>query len=445
MTRLYPAAAYDPEPDPGNFWLSTVTRPQPQPPLAGDQSTDIAIIGGGFTGLSAALQLAEKHHVKATVLEAAFPGWGASGRNGGFACYGGSKVSAKSLINRFGEPETRRFFAYQTQAIEQVAANLQTYGIDADVHSDGEWAFAHRPADMKDLADYARELNHLRGLPARTFSQGDLKERGMFSPEFHGGMHLPIGFALNPIKYTLGMAQAADKAGVIIHAQSPVTAIHRDGQDWRLTTPQGSLKARKIIVATNGYSSDSLPDGLNGRFLPVFSNILVTRPLTQIEQSDQGWSATNASYDTRHLLHYWRLMPDGRMLFGLRGGTGYSALDRIISKARARADFERFFPSWRHVETPYFWSGLVCLTRDRLMKVGAIAGADNAYTVIGCQGSGVTMCSLSGRRIADLAVGAIEQQSLPAPLTTPIQKFPFPGLRRAYLKAAYAYYSWQDS
>ena len=445
MTRLYPAAAYDPTPDPGNFWLSTVHRPKPQTPLAGDQSTDIAIIGAGFSGLSAALQLAEKHHIKAIVLEAAFPGWGASGRNGGFACFGGSKVSAKSLIGRFGETETRRFYAYQAQAIEQVAANLQTYAIDADVHSDGEWAFAHRPTDVQDLADYARELNHLRGLPARTFSKAELKERGMFSPEFHGGMHLPIGFALNPIKYALGLAQAAEKIGVTIHSQSPVTAIHRDGQLWRLTTPQGSLRARKIIVATNGYSSDSLPNGLHGRFLPLFSNILVTRPLTQIEQDDQAWTALNACYDTRHLLHYWRLMPDGRMLFGLRGGTGYSTLDRAKSKARARADFERFFPAWRHVETPYFWSGLVCLTRDRLMKVGPLTGADNAYTVIGCQGSGVTMCSLSGRKIADLAVGAIEQKSLPAVLNGPIQKFPFPDLRRAYLKAAYGYYSWLDS
>ncbi len=444
MTRFYPDAAYDPEPDPGNFWLSTVDRPTTIP-LQGDETTEIAIVGAGITGLSAALQLVEKYGLKCTVLDAAFPGWGASGRNGGFVCFGGSKVAAKSLIKRFGEPETCRFYDYQAQAIDQVAANLQNYSIDADTHSDGEWAFAHRPSDFSELQDYAHELNHLRGLHARTYSQAELKERGMFSPEFHGGMHLPIGFAFNPIKYTLGLANAANKAGVVIYGQSPVSSINRDGNHWRLTTPQGSLTAFKVIFATNGYSSDDMPDGLNGRFLPVFSNILVTRPLTQTEQSDQGWSATNASYDTRHLLHYWRLMPDSRMLFGLRGGTGYSSTDRTSARIRARADFDRIFPAWRHVETPYFWSGLVCLTRDRLMKIGKIEGKDNMFTVIGCQGSGVTMCSLSGRRIADLAVGAIMPNALPAALGAPIQKFPFPALRRAYLKAAYAFYSWQDS
>ena len=166
MTRLYPATAYYPEPDPGNYWLSTIDRPETTP-LQGDVSTETAIIGAGFTGLSAALQLVEKHGIKATVLDAAFPGWGASGRNGGFVCFGGSKLGAKALISRFGEPETRRFYAYQSEAIEQVSANLQAYEIDADSHSDGEWAFAHRRSDMQDLQEYARELNHLRGLKAR--------------------------------------------------------------------------------------------------------------------------------------------------------------------------------------------------------------------------------------------------------------------------------------
>ncbi len=445
MTRLYPASAYDPAADPGNFWLSTVTRPDPPPPLQGEASTEVAIIGAGYTGLSAALQLAEKHNIKATVLDAAFPGWGASGRNGGFACFGGSKVGAKALIGRFGEPETRRFYAYQAEAIDQVAANLQTYAIDADVHSDGEWGFAHRRRDMANLESCAEELRNLRGLPARTFTQAELGDLGMFSPEFHGGLHLPTGFALNPIKYVLGLAQAAAAAGASIHGHSPVTAITGDGNRWRLTTPKATLTARKVIVASNGYTDDSIPQATGGTALPVFSNILVTRPMTQAELLSQGWTATNASYDTRRLLHYWRLLPDGRMLFGLRGGTGYSDADRAKARTQARMDFDRFFPQWRHVETPYFWSGLVCLTRDLLMKTGAIQGMDNAWISLGCQGSGVAMCSLSGRRVADLAMGAITAADLPAPLGAPLQKFPFASLRRVYLKAAYRWYSWQDS
>ncbi len=437
--RLYHAKAYRAAPDPGNFWQSTVETPRP-PPLAGDTVCEVAIIGAGVTGLNAALRLAELG-IDCCILDATWPGWGASGRNGGFACLGGTKLSDAEVLKRFGTAQAQAFFKAQAASIDHVAEMLETHAIDADKTGHGEYILAHRPRDFAAMPAEAAFLRRHRGIEAPVLSPEALKERGLHSPAFHGGIHIPLGFGLNPLKYTLGLARAVQAAGVAIHADTPVEGrIRREHDGWHLRTPHGTVLANKVLHATNGYTADGRNE-LAGWFLPVLSNILVTRPLTDTELADQGWRATELTADTRHLLHYIRLLPDRRLLFGMRGGTDLSPRDEAAMRRTIRASFERIFPAWTHVETPYFWSGLAAVSRTMAAYVGALR-QQNQFAALAYHGSGVAMGSWAGKQVANMIAGY--GTNIPAPMRQRSRPFPLPRLRRHYLKAAYAWYGWQD-
>ncbi len=216
--------------------------------------------------------------------------------------------------------------------------------------------------------------------------------------------YVPIGFALNPRKYALGLAEAAKRAGARIFRQSPVVQISADAVGYRLKTPVSEVRARRLILATNGYSSDNLPGWLSGRFLPVQSNIIVTRELTEAELSE-GWHSDLMAYDTRNMLHYFRLLPERRFLFGMRGGIRADAAAQAEMQRAVRADFEAMFPMWAHVETPHFWSGLACLSRNLTPYAGPLGDMENAYTAMAYHGNGVAMASYSGKLLAGLITG----------------------------------------
>ena len=441
MRRLYEPMAYGRAPIADSFWPTTVAQIPEHGPVAGEVEADVAVIGAGFTGLNAALALAEAG-CDVVVLEAEQPGWGASGRNGGFCCLGGAKAGPSELLTRFGEEDTRAYYRAERAAIDHVAALLETHGIEADTHSDGETLLAFRPKDMRVLEQLSDEMRRFQQVECELLPREALAGRGLASPEFHGALTTPIGFALNPMKYALGLACAVQKAGGRIFGQSPVTRIASQAGRHLLTTPAGQVRAKRLVVATNGYSSDDLPGWMAGRYLPVQSNVLVTRPLTEEELSAQGWTSLQMCYDTRHLLHYFRLMPDKRMLFGLRGAMKTTPRAHAQTRAIARADFERIFPEWRHVETPHFWSGLLALARDLVPYAGPIEGMDNAWVAMCYHGNGVAMGSYAGRLLAAQILG--DGPDTPNPLRSAPRRFELGRWRRAVLPFAYSYYGLQD-
>ncbi len=441
MKRLYEPMAYGPRPIADSFWPTTVDEIPSHPALEGEVTADVVVMGAGFTGLNAALALAEAGR-DVVVLEAEQPGWGASGRNGGFCCLGGAKAGPDQILRRFGEAETAAYYRAERAAVDHVEALLDRHGIAADTHSDGETLLAFRPKDIQVLDEVAEDMRRWQQVECELLPKEALAERGLSSPEFHGALTTPIGFALNPMKYALGLAQAAVGAGVRLFGQSPVIAMDRADGMHRLSTERGCVRAKTLIIATNGYSSDDLPREMAGRYLPVQSNVLVTRPLTDDEIAAQGWSTHQMCYDTRHLLHYFRLMPDKRMLFGLRGAMKTTPKAHDQTRAIARADFERIFPAWRHVETPHFWSGLLCLSRGLLPYAGPVPGMDNAFTALAYHGNGVAMGSYTGRLLAAQITG--DGPETPAPLRAPMKKFELGRWRRAVLPLAYAHYGLQD-
>lgn len=442
MRHIYEDLAYGPVPDNGNFWRSTVAHAPDAPPVSGAMSCDVAVIGGGFTGLNAALALAQAGR-DVIVADAQAPGWGASGRNGGFCCLGGAKASPATLKARYGEADAKAYFRAEANAVAHVEALLDTHGIEADTHSQGETLVAHRPSARAALEEHAREISAIHGVACQVIGPDAMAEHGMKNAAFHGAVTNPIGFALNPLKYHHGLARAAVAAGARLCAQSPVTSLGRapDGRHL-LGTPGGQITAKTLVVATNGYSSDTVPRWLAGRYLPAQSNIIVTRPLSDGELADQGWTTRQMCFDTRHLLHYFRLMPDNRMLFGMRGSwrTTRSSLDRAARAARR--DFDRTFPAWRHVDTDHGWSGLVCLSRNLTPFAGPVPGLENAYAALAYHGNGVSMGSYAGRLIADQILGT--GRDTPALMRRPMRRFELGPLRRLSLPLAYAWYTVKD-
>ncbi len=433
MRRIYENAAYR---NPKTCWWRDTAAPAQQPQLEGDHRTEVAVIGGGFTGLNAALSLASAN-VDVTVIDAEQPGWGASGRNGGFCCLGGSKLSSALLAHRFGKYQRSVWHKTERAAVDHVDALLAEHAIDADRHSDGETQLAHTAHAMRDMQASAAEAAAFYGVAPEIIPVQELRLRGL-NGRFFGGITLPIGFALNPAKYYAGLVRAAQRAGASLFGQTPALSLRRIGDHWRIATPKGNLTARKVILATNGYSSEDMPNWLRARYLPVQSTIIVTRPITPDEQAQQGWTSLQMCYDSRILLHYFRLMPDGRFLFGMRGGLRATAGAEAALSHKIRKDFHALFPEWREVEITHEWSGLVCLMRRLTPFAGPVPDHPGLYAAMGYHGNGVAMGSYLGAKLADTVLGRQPSGPFPDFLTTPPSRFPLGFFRRMLLAPAYA-------
>ncbi|CUH64862.1 Gamma-glutamylputrescine oxidoreductase [Thalassovita autumnalis] len=442
MSRIYEPLAYGNRPIRDRYWDSTLTSPLPvYPPLRGHITCDFAIIGGGYTGLSAALTLAEAG-ADVVIVDAKSPGWGASGRNGGLVSTGMTKQSDDAIERRYGAGEARLLYDAERSAIDLVEQYIDRFDLDVERHSHGYSCVAHRPSAIAELKDYGADYQRRYGLPYRFVPKEEMAAHGMNSPDFHAAVDLPLGFALNPIKFLAGLTKAAEAAGVRIFSHTTVEDVTPEN-GFQLKTPEGRISATKLLFATNGYGSDHLPRRFAARYLPVQSNILVSRPLSEAELAQQGWTSRQMVCDSRTLLHYFRLLPDNRMLLGLRGSVRVSEANIERTRAKARADFDRMFPAWQHVETPYFWSGLICMTRALVPFAGAVPGMDGAYAAFGYHGGGVAGAPYSGALIADLALG---QNRRPHPLFMQQlpHRFELGRFRRASLPPAFAWYNLKD-
>lgn len=433
MQRIYSDYAYGSGPRDNCWWDQTIAAPD-WPVLHGDQQADVAIIGGGFTGLSAALHLAQSG-ARVVVLEAEHPGWGASGRNGGFCCLGGSKLSGAAMRRRFGPHAAETYEAGEVAAVGLVRQLLDVHQINAETHSRGETQLAHSRRAMKRLRAQA-DLMAKSGDTVELLEQDQLAAQGMNGP-FYGAITTPVGFALNPRKYLFGLARAAQAAGAHLFQHSAATRLTRTGGKHQITTPSGILHTGQVVIATNGYSSEDLPRWLAGRYLPAQSTAMVTRVLSKTELQDQGWFSDQMAYDSRNLLHYFRLMPDRRFLFGMRGGLISSARSEAAIRHQLRCDFNRMFPAWAKIETTHCWSGMVCLARNLVPYVGPVPKIQGMFAGLCYHGNGIAMGTYAGRLLADLVLG----HTPTLPYSTAIKsmpRFPLGRARRLLMPPAYA-------
>lgn len=436
MKRIFPDFAYGPEPRAGCWWDETCDIPR-EPAAAGDIHCDVVVVGAGFTGVSAALHLAQAG-ASVVVLEAQRIGWGASGRNGGFCCLGGGIASDVHLDRRFGQQGRLDWRGAERDAVDLVAQLLETLALDVDHHSEGETRLAHRARDARGFAQEAVAMEENYGVAPHILARNELPGAGI-GGTFHGALTTPIGFGLNPRKYLAGLVAAAKLAGVVFHEMSPVNEINSRA----VKTPQAALRAERVILATNGYSSEDVPAWMTARYMPAQSTVLVTRPLSQAELEAQGWTTSQMCYDTRTLLHYFRLMPDSRFLFGMRGGLLSSPRAEARARTAVLQDFRSMFPGWARVSVTHTWSGLVCLARNQLPYIGAVPGLVGVIAGFAYHGNGVAMGTYAGAKLAQLVLND-GKADLPEAMRAVPSKFPFGRARRVLMPPLYAAFAVGD-
>jgi gamma-glutamylputrescine oxidase len=447
-TPYDPLAARTPGTDlshPPSYWSATAGAPPPDDgPVPSRSETEVAIIGGGYTGLSCAHFLAERYGIRATVLEANRPGWGCSGRNGGFARAAIGRRGYAEIIEQWGPATARRWFGESLAAVDTVRQLAARAGIACDLAETGHLKIAHRASRAPALAREAELLQREFEYPAEFLSAERVRDEHIGGAEAHGAMRFPDALAVHPLKLAFGVLSAARSAGAAVHSASPVLGWSKEGATHVLGTPYGSVRAKTVVIATNGYTPEHLFPCLRGTTLPVLSHIIVTRPMTAREKQACGFVTGHVLTDTRNLLYYWRRLPDDRILFGGRGLVSDSTEGHGRQRQFLLDELKRKLPGLADIEVEHDWWGWVCLTADFLPHVHHAQDDRSVHYAIGYQGSGVAYGLHAGRLLARRVANDGDGADIP-PTSTPLPRFPLSALRRAGQRAMYVWYRYLDN
>lgn len=423
-----------------SYWASTQSLSAPTPALSGRQQTDVAIIGGGYTGLLTAYYLASEFNIDCRVLEANQVGFGASARNAGFVLKGSGRLGYAAMTKRWDLGTTKGIYDEFTQAVARVDGLIKLHDINCEPQEAGYLKVAHNPkalALLQSAADYIQKnLADSQGSGAEFISSQDFRAQYLNHHQAYGALRLQDGFGLNPLKLLLGYKSMVQAQGVTISEQSCVLDwIEEDGKH-RLSTDKGELLANKVIMAGNAYTPKRFNQRMDDKFLPILSNVIVTEPLSAKELEEAGLYTRQVTMDTRILKYYYRLLPDNRVLFGGRGAVwGKDAVNPIYGE-RLKMALNKCFPSLEHKAIAYNWTGWIAAALDDMPHVYSKGGV--GYSLGYC-GAGVSFSSQAAYRLAQSIAGQslpnlpLYQQALPA--------FPFSQARRLG-QWAYYHYGW---
>jgi glycine/D-amino acid oxidase-like deaminating enzyme len=419
------------------FW-QTQAHPPAIDPHAMAPRADVVIVGAGYCGLSAARELARGGR-SVVVVERDPIGFGASTRNGGMVLPE-LKAGPATLEKKYGAVG-RRAYREVNDAFDHVEALITDEGIDCDYHRDGQLYLAHNRAHVTPLQAMAAEHGGELGEPVYWVPADELADE-IGSTAFHGGVVLERSGGLHPAKYHAGLLRLALAAGADVHDHTTATAIEsRAGgrQGFRVTTGRGTIDAEHVIIATNAYA-DGLVPWLRRRVVPVGSYIIATEVLDPALAADVS-PRNRMLVDTKNFLFYWRLSPDGRVLFGGRRSLAAAS----ISEARdfLHESMLKIHPQLAGAGVEYAWGGHVAVTLDRLPHFGRVPSgpAEGAIFATGCNGSGVALNSWLGVRAADVIAGG----ELPAFADLAFTAIPMHAARSAYLPVVGRWFAFQDA
>ncbi|HUF85908.1 MAG TPA: FAD-binding oxidoreductase [Thermohalobaculum sp.] len=420
---------------PVESWWRASAPPWREPaPLAADSEAEVAIIGGGYAGLACAIRLAELG-IGSAVLEAGEIGWGASGRNGGIVGIRSDKLSDNAMIRRYGEDEFARYVRAAVAGNHRLRAFCTEAGLGDAVQGDGEFWLAHSARVAIRLE--AERSEHGVGVDV-------VPPEKVAGIRRHGGLMFRPGFGIQPLRLVRALADRAAALGVQVFPRSEVTRWERDGARHRLVTAGGAVAAARVVLATNGFTPDGLDPRLGGRAIPVISNIGVTRVLTGEERASLAWLGDRPGADARHLLSYFRLLPEGRFLIGMRGDLRGSEAGAARMRRALAARMARQFPALAGVEFTHFWRGPICATARLTPSVGLLPGDAGIGYAFGWHGSGINGAQVGGRLLAEVLAGEPESH-IPAPLGGLAPRLPFPGLRPCYVGAMQGLFALRDA
>jgi taurine dehydrogenase large subunit len=448
-TRYDPT--YDPliSPGPGRgkqyaptYWAATAgVAPPDDGPVTRDMEVDVAIIGGGYTGLAAALFLAREHGIRAVVLEANRVSWGCSSRNGGQGQNASGRLSRSQWIERWGKDVALKMHDEILQGFETFKSLVET--IDCDAQPGGHFLIAHRPRIMESLAAESKVWKNVFGYPSELIDAETLRREYVNDAEAAGALHEPEGIGVHPLKLAFGYLRLAREAGAKVHPGSPVIGWETANGVHRLRTPGGVVTAKAVGIATGAYTAPGLHRSLTSRIMPILSNSMVTRPLTPSELAACNFRTTQVLTDTRTLRFYYRRLPDNRVQIGSRSAiTGRDAphprhLDLLIR------GLNRKFPALEGIAIDYSWWGWVDVSHDMMPRVFQPDPRETVYYALGYGGNGVSYSAQAGRRLAERIAGKSDRQDLP------IFKSPLPGhlfapFRRIGQRMLYHWYFMRD-
>ncbi|MGH6908228.1 MAG: NAD(P)/FAD-dependent oxidoreductase, partial [Aestuariivirga sp.] len=377
-----------------SYYAAVAPAPPSHPPLAGDIAVDVCIVGAGYTGLSAALELAGAGY-KVVVLEARNAGYGASGRNGGQICTGFSSGQEK-IEAQLGKTDARKCFALAEESKALLQERIARHAIDCDL----AWGYLHvipKANQFDDLKAWKDELDALGYAGTSVLNKMELEEK-LGTRAYHGALRDGGAGHFNPLSYCLGLARAAIAAGAVIYEQSRVTGIEMDATVVARTA-HGTVRAKFMIVAGNAYLGRTVPE-LYGRVMPVASYVIATEPLGE-SRARSLIRDGEAVADTNFILDYFRLTGDTRLLFG--GRASYSTLEPANLAAYMRPRMTAVFPQLNEAKIDYAWGGYIAITSNRIPDCGRLA--PNVFYAHGYSGQGVALAGLYGKLMAEAVWG----------------------------------------
>jgi glycine/D-amino acid oxidase-like deaminating enzyme len=385
-----------------NYWIETVTTPPSQSARDLPDSIDVAVVGTGFCGLSAARTLA-KRGMKVAVFEAETFGWGASSRNGGMVL-SGMKLPVPTLIKRYGREAVRKMYAASLDSIDCVEQIVREENIDCNFSRCGHLEVACKQAHFDGYEESAafvkREFNHELRIIPKSELRGEIG-----SDIYFGGMVDETSAGVNPARYVAGLAHAAQRAGACLYDRTRVTSVELEksinARRFRVKASKGTLTAREVILASGAYTSEATP-ALRKKIIPIGSFIIATEILPA-DLARELSPRNRMIYDSKHFLYYYRLTPDNRMLFGGRAAFFPETENTVRQSAEIlRRGMTGVYPQLRDAKVEFVWGGTLDFTLDVMPHAGKI---DGMYFAAGFAGHGVAAATWFGMKLAGLICG----------------------------------------
>ena len=441
MKQLYDKAIYDFNTPIKSYWEDVSHFDQSRfPKLVGDHSCDVCVIGGGFTGISTAYHIAKKYGGDVRLLEAGHFGFASSGRNAGFCCLPSTKLSINQLIKRYGMDETKKFFASQIEGVDLLASLIADNNIECEKIGTGNLDVVHHPSSIEELKEWGNDLQNYFGINTRWIPKEEFDEVGHQSTEQFGAVFTEAGFAMNPMAFLNGFANATVDAGAQLHSHSRVKKWVRNGKH-KLITEEGSITCDKVVVATNGYTDESLHPSFANRMVPVLSNIIVTREMSEDEFKMQNYKTLNPICNSREILYYYRRMPSNRMLFGTRGDTFGDDKSALKMRSMMTKQFQGVFPNWNDIDVEYYWRGTVVMNRDLVPAFGSLENDKSVFFSYGYHANGNNSTGYCGKKLAEMIYESNSGETNISKVYQGLSpKIPFAFLRLWYLRI-YLWYS----
>lgn len=417
-----------------NLWTHTAEAAPDTPPLNGDATADIVIVGAGFTGLSTALHAAEKG-AAVIVLESEGPGFGASGRNNGQVIPAYARHSPDDICALFGKERGERMNEWVAGSASLVFDLIRKHDILCEAAQNGWLQPAHRASRMAGVRSKQGQWAS-RGHPARLLS-GAETESLTGSPYYrHGGWIFETGGHIQPLGYARGLARAAIAAGARIHGTSPATSIDRVEGKWRVRTPRGAVTADAVVLATNGYT-EALWPRLRQSIVPFRTFHAATAPMSD-NVTKSVLPENHGLSDTRQALWAFRKDNDGRLITTAAPVSPLDAAKKIRATTKSR--LEEIFPQIGPIEIAHIWEGYIAMTPDRLPRLHELAGG--VFAGMGYSGRGIALATAMGAALAERALGAPADATPPPP--TPVRTLPMHDIITPLSRAMIAYYRWKD-